>query len=123
MTRVNCVPVKELTDQHLIAEYREITRVSKLARKLDDYGTYCLGSGHVKFFYNKGNYLACRTRELYIECFKRGFKVSYKDYVKHPEGLNEPWYPTKKDLETNRQRLKEKLDSKQGFYRYYGKAV
>ncbi len=27
MTRINIIPVKELYDQHLIAEYREITMV------------------------------------------------------------------------------------------------
>ena len=29
MTRINVVPVKELSDQHLIAEYRELQRVIK----------------------------------------------------------------------------------------------
>ena len=29
MTRINLIPVKELSDQHLIAEYREIPRVIK----------------------------------------------------------------------------------------------
>ena len=36
MTRINMVNVKELTDQHLFAEFREIKMVPKaLARSLD----------------------------------------------------------------------------------------
>ena len=35
MTRINIIPVEELMDQHLIAEYREITMVpASLARTL-----------------------------------------------------------------------------------------
>lgn len=29
MTRINVIPVSELSDQHLIAEYRELPRVLK----------------------------------------------------------------------------------------------
>lgn len=31
MTRINCVPVTELSQKHLVAEYREIGRVYALA--------------------------------------------------------------------------------------------
>jgi deoxyribonuclease (pyrimidine dimer) len=35
MTRINIIPVEELMDQHLVAEYREITMVpASLARTL-----------------------------------------------------------------------------------------
>ena len=78
MTRINCVPVRELSDKHLLAEYREITRVSKLSRTLADYGQYTMGAGHVKFFYDKGAYLLRRTDNLYWECRRRGFQVSRK---------------------------------------------
>ena len=67
MTRINIVPVKELMDQHLIAEYREITMVpGSLNRTLTskkglDYkkiaDEFTLNSGHVYFFYDKGKYL------------------------------------------------------------------
>ena len=36
MTRINVVPVKELSDQHLIAEYRELPRVIKQRINIDD---------------------------------------------------------------------------------------
>jgi deoxyribonuclease (pyrimidine dimer) len=64
MTRINIIPVEELMDQHLIAEYREITMAPViLARTLSsktglDYKkiskSYTLNKGHVYFFYDKG---------------------------------------------------------------------
>lgn len=33
MTRINCVPVEELSGPHLVAEYRELPRVFALAEK------------------------------------------------------------------------------------------
>lgn len=54
MTRINCVPVEELTDKHLLAEYRELPRIFNLARAVEDAPTeYVLGTGHMKFFYDK----------------------------------------------------------------------
>ena len=68
MTRINLVKVQELTDQHLVAEYREIFMVgSALQRSLKSPNwektkkslpvEFTLNGGHVKFFYNKGKYL------------------------------------------------------------------
>ena len=37
---------------------------------------FTLGTGHVKFFYNKLEYLHYRYLELYDECVKRGFNVT-----------------------------------------------
>ena len=81
MTRINCIPVEELTDKHLIAEYRELPRVFKLARDpkpgehIPTY--YSLGRGHVKFFYNKLFYLEKRFLALVLEMRARGFKPNY----------------------------------------------
>ena len=67
MTRINIVDPTELTDQHLIAEYREIfmvagslhrTLMSKLGYVESKVPVqYTLNRGHVYFFYNKGKYL------------------------------------------------------------------
>lgn len=123
MTRINCVNVTELVDQHLLAEYREITRVSKLARPLPDYGVYKMGAGHVKFFYNKGAYLQKRTKQLYDECVARGFKVQQKEYPDHADGLHNDWEPGYEALSINYTRLAEKLAEKPYFYKYWGKPI
>ena len=67
MTRINIISPSELTDQHLIAEYREITmvpgmlqRTLKSKKGLDKSKikkVYTLNAGHVYFFMIKGNIL------------------------------------------------------------------
>ena len=84
MTRINIIPVEELYDQHLIAEYREITMVpASLFRSLKSKNginlkkispKYTLNTGHVYFFYDKGKYLDKRYSEIIKEMHKRGFK-------------------------------------------------
>ena len=81
MTRINVgIQPVELTDQHLIAEHREIKRIPNCIAKgkynmegIPD--KFKLGTGHVKFFYNKLLYLKNRYTSLYNECIKRGFNV------------------------------------------------
>ena len=78
MTRINCVPVQELTDAHLGAEYRELPRIFALARAAYLRGElptdprnpteYTLGKGHVRFFYARLGWLRKRFLELVAEC-------------------------------------------------------
>lgn len=106
MTRIN-VGVKpcELSDKHLIAEHREIKRIPNCVSK----GKYNmngkpnkfkLGTGHVKFFYDKLLYLKCRYNTLYNECIKRGFNVQY---------YGKAWDDNPKTSEEQRNRLRIKL--------------
>ena len=71
MTRINLIEPNKLTNQHLVAEYREIFMVgSSLQRSLKSPSwektkntlptEFTLNGGHVKFFYNKGKYLSKR---------------------------------------------------------------
>jgi deoxyribonuclease (pyrimidine dimer) len=121
MTRINCVDVATLTDQHLLAEYREITRVAKFAMLLPNRHElrYVLGTGHMKFFYDKGRYLQKRTNQLYRECRYRGFNVVRKSYPKHPHGCNKDWMPDDIAKATNKRRLKERLEHRPGFYTHH----
>lgn len=93
MTRINLVPPSELCDQHLLAEHRELTRIPNtvyrrsLADTLDLTGqadrVYTVrtnrhpegGRGHVKFFYDKMQFLFNRYMELTRHCGRRGFSV------------------------------------------------
>ena len=84
MTRINLVQPSELTDQHLIAEYREIFMVGGSLRRtlVSKSGyqeskvpkRYTLNGGHVYFFYNKGRYLCKRYIEIRKQMKRRGFK-------------------------------------------------
>ena len=89
MTRINVgIPVAILTDEHLLAEHREIKRVCAVYAKrltmpngLKGLPTkMTLGQGHVLFFVNKGAFTFFRYLALYDECIARGFNVTnYKD--------------------------------------------
>lgn len=122
MTRVNTIDPTLLLDQHLTREYKEITRVSTLARPYTTKDkvpkAYTLGTGHVIFFYDKGEFLRKRCELLYAECIRRGFNVEYKEYRAHPNGMNKDWQPSISDHLVNLQRLQEKLDMKPDWYRY-----
>ena len=85
MTRINLIKPKELSDQHLVAEYREIFMVGSALQRSLKSKTWnetkehlpkelTLNQVHVKFYYNKGKYLHERYLKLTTEMKKRGMK-------------------------------------------------
>lgn len=111
MTRINVVPVKELCDKHLLAEYRELPRVFALARPCHDApNEYTLGKGHVKFFYDKLHYLTMRFYDLIDEMWLRGFKPSYeKPPVIEDLSLYGTYRPTPEAISINRARIADRI--------------
>lgn len=114
MTRINCVPPNELTNKHLVAEYRELPRVRhayprKTAPTIP--ATYRMGKGHVTFFYNKGQWLVKRHDALIHEMRNRNFTVNMPPLnLDHwPIECMQDWQPNATDLQTNRQRLSKRL--------------
>lgn len=82
MTRINLVDPSTLHQKHLIAEYRELPRVFKLAEAAQHRAVkippeYVLGTGHVTFFYNKLAFLAHRFQLIVAECQRRGFNIAH----------------------------------------------
>lgn len=81
MTRINLVEPSQLTDKHLIAEYKEITRpFGKMKKRLaaenpptDIPPVYILGKGHETFFFDKLKWLYGRYQKLFNEMLRRGF--------------------------------------------------
>ena len=132
MTRINIVPTKELADQHLVAEYRELFMVgSALARTLKSPNRdkslssipekFTLNTGHVKFFYNKGRYLHKRYDELVEEMKRRGMNPDPKRVFKRdqwPDELYQDWQPDDQELAIVRQRIQERIDAKPDWYRW-----
>ena len=118
MTRINVgIQPSELTDKHLIAEHREIKRIPNCITKgkynMEDIpDKFKLGTGHVKFFYNKLLYIKFRYDRLYVECIRRGFNV--QNYIlawnNVPEELMNDYKPTKEDRLIIQQRINEKLN-------------
>lgn len=137
MTRINLVPPSELTDQHLVAEYREIFMVgSSLQRSLASKSwpktlanlpeTFTLNAGHVKFFYNKGLYLDKRYQQLVHEMKQRGMTPDPDRRFKieqWPVELWNDWEPSDQDKQTIRERIQERIDAKPNWYRKTTRAV
>ena len=117
MTRINVgIPTKELVDKHLMAEHREIKRIPNCVAKgkFDMKGqpkVFTLGTGHVKFSYDKLGYLKRRYEELYAECITRGFNVQYYGDAWNgvPIELMGDYTPTNTDREIIRERISERL--------------
>lgn len=131
MTRLNLLPPEELSNQHLFAEVRELPRVFSYVRK---YGIpkniphkYTMGSGHVKFFANKLNWLLDRYCMLYEELLLRGYNLSntpqeliskYEDLFVQDALLFDSidWSPSEKEYNISLQRIQEKIRMKPEFY-------
>ena len=131
MTRINIIPVKELFDQHLIAEYREITMVpaalkrtinSKSGLKLSKINnTFTLNKGHVYFFYNKGKYLHKRYKEIVKEMKARGFQPNpnrkFPKNIFIENNLYNDWQPSVEDYKIIRERIKSKIKARPFWYK------
>lgn len=122
MTRINVVDPKELTVKHLVAEYREITRLPKnlqtaLNRKTSPFSLkeipheYVLGKGHVKFFFDKMLFLKKRFESLVQEMLDRGYNPTYRDssIFQTDERFMNDYTPTNEAIKINRERIQDRL--------------
>lgn len=127
MTRINLISVEELSDQHLLAEYRELPRVIKQEHIYigDATDRYVLGKGHVKWAIKHSIFCMYRYYKICEEMKYRGFQVNYpyEDLAKLAEDKQIYWYskmylPTEEDIEISRNRIIEKIEKKQDWYRW-----
>lgn len=134
MTRINCIPVEDLMDQHLLAEYRELPMIgaslnrSRKAKSFhySDSKEYVLNKGHVRFFYDKGGFLKKRYAEIKAELVNRGFNLSEDredNFGYFLESEMNDWVPTEEDKAVSLERINERVSQKPEWYRYYGKVV
>ena len=126
MTRINLVPVDELSDQHLLAEYRELPRMAAFARKTvkkqsDIPVTFTLNKGHMTFFLDKAEFLEDRHADIVEECLKRGINIKNTEPFKMERRFKQiDWKPTFEEEEISRERIHEKLREKPDFYTWKG---
>lgn len=135
MTRINSnIPIKRLTDEHLLAEHREIKRLPACLRKSILCGSiksipnkFKLGTGHVKFFLNKQKFIYNRYKKIYEELVKRGFNIedysnNWKEFV-DTEYFND-YKPTDEEYELLKQRITERIkSSSKKSWHYYKKII
>lgn len=137
MTRINTIDPQDLTDQWLIAEWRELPRIpntiitgkAKVDLKkipLD----YRLGQGHCLFFYNKLLYLQKRHSLICAEMDCRGMKrdpaicvdLSRLSSV-YKSALCSNWTPTQRDHYLNIDRLCERFSLRKRAYTLKGDKI
>jgi|TARA_B110000444_G_scaffold213268_1_gene210014 deoxyribonuclease (pyrimidine dimer) len=135
LTRINIVPVEELTDQHLMAEYREIFMIGsalQISLKSKNWDPkripdkFTLNTGHVTFFYDKGQYLYKRYQQIQKELTKRNFNLDKSRLFKvtqFPTEYYNDWEPTKEDQAIVWQRIEERIQQKPEWYRHYGVSI
>lgn len=129
MTRINLIPVHELTRLHLIAEYRELPRVFQLAHnahirhgdckggwKKNQPATYVMGKGHMTFFYDKLAFLSDRHQELVSEMLRRGYVPTMTESLRSQwcdqfpmSYWQQSWKPSQAEIAISRARIKARL--------------
>lgn len=121
MTRVNVgYSPRKLSGKMLIAEHREIKRIPNMVKKKDRIDrnkipkTFCLGPGHVTFFYDKLGFLLRRYRLIHNECIRRGFDVQdfSSAWENIPACLMGEYKPNRHDRKLISDRIKERLKNK-----------
>lgn len=124
MTRINTINPSDLTNEWLLAEFRELPRIVNELEKhpnrfkpADIPSNFTLNTGHVKFYRNKLLYLAKRHREIKrelkrrrITCNKRiKVELHYLSDTIKKQALND-WTPHKDDHSVLIERLQERFD-------------
>ena len=82
---------------------------------------FTLNTGHVKFFYNKGEYLHKRYDAIVQEMKRRGMNPDPERKFKReqwPDELYNDWDPNDQELSIVRQRIQERIDAKPDWYRW-----
>jgi hypothetical protein len=87
LTRINLVCPTTLHHKHLVAEYRELPRIFNQALAAYERGelpndkrnplVFKLATGHVRFFYNKLEFLVLRQHLLVAEMKRRGYRPTF----------------------------------------------
>ena len=112
MTRINLIEPKELSQQHLIAEYREMLRLRRLhpRKTMPFIPKYKMGKGHLLFFADKGLWLIKRHNLLCQEMLRRKYTVNFSLDLSHwPKLAMNDWQPTVEEIATSKERIQERL--------------
>lgn len=135
MSRLNLIKPEHLTNIHLVAEYKEITQFLHLIRRRIDNGKsfhdipkeYTLNGGHCLFFYNKGEYIYKRFKDLYSEMKNRNMNCcddKYKSRIdkiiysfSDREDLIKDYEPDRNAYAVAIERIKFRIETKPHMYK------
>lgn len=137
--RCNLVDPRILTDQHLIAERRELRMIPPLLsqqfRMLNSTQNvkvnittkipkqFVLGQGHMLFWLDKFKFLENRFNELTREMKIRGFNPDYNlqldTTLAKTLDLYLSWIPTQQDILLSKTRIVKRILQKPTWYRFH----
>lgn len=127
MTRINTIQVSDLLDQHLLAEYRELPRVVSVYKKSPNRhnlpATYLLGAGHIRFFFDKAQFLTDRHQALIDELLRRKYNLTNRNPVNTSIMPDTDWEPSSIDKEVSAKRILERFIDNPHFYTYKSQPV
>lgn len=130
--RVNVISPKYLSDQHLIAEYREMKMVTYyyVRSKGTKNGIeknrisvkYTLNKGHAYMWYDKMNYILKRFNSICDEMRSRGFKCDYTElnFTNIDESAFGDYEVTQEDIKINLDRVLIRIEKQPKFYKFKG---
>jgi len=133
--RINIINPKYLTDNHLIAEYREtkMSTYNYVRSKNSKNGIdksriserYTLNKGHAYMWYNKFGYISKRFNALVEEMRNRGFQTNFIEL--NFNGIDSDAFgdftPNQTDIRINLERVLERISLQPEWYKYYGKNI
>lgn len=134
MTRINsAIHPRCLTDQHLKAELRELPRIFTAVRKRIDQGKdfndvpshFTLGTGHVKFFYDKCAFLTERhifLRAEFATRYGHMYEFDPSGYIV-AEHLCNDYTPTQEERRLLIERISTRLTESNQIPLYYGRRI
>ena len=132
--RCNCgINPKNLTDEHLFAESRELKMLPSLFKKVGIKSInkvpaeFTLGRGHMLFFLYKSIYTLNRYRQGLSECHRRNISPndeSYRWSIYQNSAFNSDYQETGKEKQILINRISEKIkNSTKEYFHYYHKRI
>lgn len=133
--RINVIHPKYLTDQHLIAEYREMkmSTYNYIRSKRSKLGIdksrisqkYTLNEGHGYMWYDKFGYINERFNTIVQEMKGRGYQTNFDKL--NFSGVDAEafgdFHPTQEDKRINLDRILERLAIQPSWYTYYKRHI
>ena len=135
MARVNVgINPKYLSDQHLLAEAVEILMVvgslrkQKFVLKKPTPKEFKLGTGHIRFFWDKILFLNRRLILVKNEIVRRGMQTKHQINISEiPSQLLNDWNPNDNDFSLLKERISDRLKSPlkggKNFHKYCGSPI
>lgn len=119
MVRINLISPQQLSDQHLIAEYREILMMFGYYRLHQSFQPTVNQFQAARFYHDKLLYLQNRFMMLREEMITRNFKpTKFIERDGYPEEHWNDYEPTDFYIQEMKQRIKQRINEKPTWYRY-----